>query len=149
MKIKTQLLRKSRDCFNGIWKYKLSGSTKSGLRGEKRLKIGVVMFQEITESVHEPDFLGLALMSISPDATCNVTVDARILSHPEIIADERGFPAPSKSFPLQWRHNGRHGVSDHQAHGCLLNRLFRHRSKKTSKLRVTGLCAAFPRTNGQ
>ena len=42
--------------------------------------------------------------------------------------------------PLQWRHNGRHGVSNHQPHDCLLNRLFRHRSKKTSKLRVTGLC---------
>ena len=27
------------------------------------------------------------------------------------------------------------------SHGCLLNRLFRRRSKKTSKLRVTGLCA--------
>ena len=25
-------------------------------------------------------------------------------------------------------------------HDCLLNRLFRHRSKKTLKLRVTGLC---------
>ena len=32
------------------------------------------------------------------------------------------------------------GVSNHQPHDCLLNRLFRHRSKKTSKLRVTGLC---------
>ena len=29
----------------------------------------------------------------------------------------------------------------HQPHGCLLNRLFRRKSKKTSKLRVTGLCA--------
>ena len=27
-----------------------------------------------------------------------------------------------------------------QPHGCLLNRLFRRRPKKTSKLRVTGLC---------
>ena len=26
-------------------------------------------------------------------------------------------------------------------HDCLLNRLFRRRSKKTSKLRITGLCA--------
>ena len=26
-------------------------------------------------------------------------------------------------------------------HGCLLNRLYKCRSKKTSKLRVTGLCA--------
>ena len=42
---------------------------------------------------------------------------------------------------LQWRHNGRDGVSNHRPHGCLLNRLFRRRSKKTSKLRVTGLCA--------
>ena len=32
-------------------------------------------------------------------------------------------------------------VSNHQPHECLLNSLFRHRSKKTSKLRVTGLCA--------
>ena len=41
---------------------------------------------------------------------------------------------------LQWRHNGRDGVSNHQPHDCLLNRLFGHRSQKTSKLRVTGLC---------
>ena len=40
-----------------------------------------------------------------------------------------------------WRHNDHDGVSNHQPHGCLLNRLFRRRSKKTSKLRVTGLCA--------
>ena len=31
-------------------------------------------------------------------------------------------------------------VSHHQPHDCLLNRLFRRRSKKTSKLRVTDLC---------
>ena len=42
---------------------------------------------------------------------------------------------------LQWRHNGRDSVSNHQPHDCLLNRLFRRRSKKTSKLRVTGFCA--------
>ena len=40
-----------------------------------------------------------------------------------------------------WRHNGRDSVSNHQPHDCLLNRLFRRKSKKTSKLRVTGLCA--------
>ena len=40
---------------------------------------------------------------------------------------------------LQWRHNERDGVSNHQPRHCLLNRLFRHRSKKTSKVRVTGL----------
>ena len=43
--------------------------------------------------------------------------------------------------PLQYRQNGRDSVSNHQPHHCLLNRQFRRRSKKTSKLRVTGLCA--------
>ena len=42
---------------------------------------------------------------------------------------------------LQWRHNGRDSVSNHQPHDSLLNRLLRRKSKKTSKLRVTGLCA--------
>ena len=43
-------------------------------------------------------------------------------------------------FSLLWRHNDHDFVSNYQPHGCLLNRLFRRRSKKTSKLRVTGLC---------
>ena len=37
-------------------------------------------------------------------------------------------------------HDGCDGVSNRQPHDCLLNRSFRCRSKKTSKLRVTGLC---------
>ena len=41
----------------------------------------------------------------------------------------------------RWRHNGRGSVSNRQPHDCLLNCVFRRRSKKTSKLRVTGLCA--------
>ena len=45
------------------------------------------------------------------------------------------------SCPLQWRHNGCDGVSNHQPHQCLFSRLFGRRSKKTSKLHVTGLCA--------
>ena len=40
---------------------------------------------------------------------------------------------------LQWRHNGRDGISNHQPPDCFLNCLFRCKSKKTSKLRVTGL----------
>ena len=46
-----------------------------------------------------------------------------------------------KCISLRWRHNGLDSVSNHQPPGCLLNRLFRRKSKKTSKLRVTGLCA--------
>ena len=39
---------------------------------------------------------------------------------------------------LQWRHN--QCVWNHRHLDCLLNRLFRHRSEKTSKFRITGLC---------
>ena len=42
---------------------------------------------------------------------------------------------------LHWRHNELDGVSTHQPRDCLFTCLFWHRSKKTSKLRVTGLCA--------
>ena len=47
---------------------------------------------------------------------------------------------PNDNHELQWRNNGCDGVSNHQPLGCLLNRLLRRRSKKPSKLRVTGLC---------
>ena len=48
---------------------------------------------------------------------------------------------------LQWRHNGLDGLSNHQSHHCLFSRLFVSRSKKTSKLRITGLCTGnSPRT---
>ena len=50
---------------------------------------------------------------------------------------------------LQWRHNERDRVSNHQPHDCLLNRLFRCRSKKTSKLRVTGLCTGNSPVTGE
>ena len=50
---------------------------------------------------------------------------------------------------LQWRHNGRDGVSNHQLHHCLLNRLFRRRSKETSKLSVTSLCAGNSPVTGE
>ena len=35
----------------------------------------------------------------------------------------------------------RDSVSNYLPHDCLLNRLFRRKSKKTSKLRITGLSA--------
>ena len=50
---------------------------------------------------------------------------------------------------LQWRHNGRDSVSNHQPHDCLLNCLFRSRSKKTSNLRVNGLCAGNSPVSGE
>ena len=56
---------------------------------------------------------------------------------PETVLNQ----SPFSVCALQWHHNGRDCISNHQPRDCLLNRLFRRRSKKTSKLRVTGLCA--------
>ena len=50
---------------------------------------------------------------------------------------------------LQWRHNGRDCASNHQLHHCLLNPVFRRRSKKASKLRVTGLCVGNSMVTGE
>ena len=50
---------------------------------------------------------------------------------------------------LQWHQSGRDGISNHQSHHCLFNCLFRRRSKKTSKLRVTGLCAGNSTVTGE
>ena len=50
-------------------------------------------------------------------------------------ADELGHHSA-----LQWHHNERDGVSNHrQPRDCLFDRLFRRKSKETSKPRVTGL----------
>ena len=63
------------------------------------------------------------------------------------------FAGPSS---YQWRHNGLDGVSNHQPYDCLLKLLFRRRTKKASKLCVTGLWVGkftgnrwIPRTKGQ
>ena len=50
---------------------------------------------------------------------------------------------------LQGRQNGGDGVSNHQPRDCLLNRLFRRRSKKISKFRVTGFCAGNSPVTGE
>ena len=70
------------------------------------------------------------------------------------VFDLFSFLIISVSFPhdnyysLPWRHNGRDGVSNHQPHDYFY-RLFRRRSKKTSKLRVTGLCAGNSPVTGE
>ena len=50
---------------------------------------------------------------------------------------------------LQWRPNERDDASNHKPHDCFLNGLFRRRSKKTSKLRVTGLCEGNSQVTGE
>ena len=61
------------------------------------------------------------------------------ISH--IVLKFHNFPSLHMQVSLRWRHNGRDSVSNLQPHDCLLNLLFRRRSKNASKLSVTGLCA--------
>ena len=50
------------------------------------------------------------------------------------------YDSPKQDFILEWLHNERDGVSNYPRLNCLHNRLSRCWSKKTSKLRATGLC---------
>ena len=50
---------------------------------------------------------------------------------------------------LQWRYDERDGVINHRHLNCLLNLMFRRRSKKTSNLRVTDLCEGNPPVTGE
>ena len=92
------------------------------------------------------------ILSIHADIMCSFAwfvtfetgccIDVNILSfiYPICYTMEL-WPSETRNHkPLEWSHNGRDGVSNHQPCDCLLNRLFRRRSMKISKLRVTGLC---------
>ena len=59
------------------------------------------------------------------------------------------FPAHAQPAVLGIWQEAHGMISNHQPHDCLLNRLFRHRSKKTSKLRVTGLCVGNSQGTGE
>ena len=50
---------------------------------------------------------------------------------------------------LEWRHNERDGVSNHQRLDCIFNRLFWRSSKEAPKLRVTGLCEGNSTVTGE
>ena len=63
-----------------------------------------------------------------------------IISQPTVDVIAPGTLMRSE-LSLEWRHNELDSVWNHQPHHCLLNRLFGCRSRKTSKLRVTDLCA--------
>ena len=65
----------------------------------------------------------------------------QILGHEPVCRRQRDSIHQVRLYSLQWRHNERDNVSNHQPHDCISNCLFRRRSKKTSKHCVTGLCA--------
>ena len=72
-----------------------------------------------------------------------------VSNSPETINANNGITFMTQHMSLLWRHNECDDVSNNQPHDCLLNRSFRCRSKKTSKLRVTGLCAGNSPVTGE
>ena len=65
----------------------------------------------------------------------------RQISHCDVIFVSVKSPRYwlAAEYTLQWRHSDRDGVFNHRRLDCLLYRVIRRRSKKTWKLRVTGL----------
>ena len=76
---------------------------------------------------------------------CHIDAEKQLIKNYSFVRNM----IPVIATTLQWRHDGHDSASNHQPHDCLLNRLFRRRSKKTSKLRVTGLCAGNSPATGE
>ena len=72
--------------------------------------------------------------------TINTIDSPHIAAEYNTTMDTIGRKEAKTLLRLQWCHNEHDGVSNHQPHDYLLNRLCGRRSK-TLKLRVTGLCA--------
>ena len=74
---------------------------------------------------------------------------------PSLIGQRRGFKDFERFCSLSIiklfgvSGNKTANVSNHRPFDCLLNGLFRRRSKKISKLRVTGLCEGNPPVTGE
>ena len=64
------------------------------------------------------------------DATTTLMCDITIM---QSFQGKHDVEACWPMYTLQWRHNERDGVSNHQPHDYLLKDLFRRRSKNTSK----------------
>ena len=66
------------------------------------------------------------------------SLQSNVFSHWLNANLESALTVSEREHPLCGRHNECDGVSNHHPDDCLLKRLFRRGSKKTSKLRVTG-----------
>ena len=81
---------------------------------------------------------------------CNIEYSnaVKIVAHrPDFDGESYGLSVVK--ILLQYCHNELDVISNDQPHDCLPNCLFRRRSKKTSKLRVTGLCEGNSPVSGE
>ena len=93
-------------------------------------------------------FIWFFIIRISRNRKCSVLVASYFKTNLD-SGDLHRLAAPALGLALQWCHNERDGVSDHRRLGGLFSRLFKRRSKETSKLHVTGLCAGNSPVTGE
>ena len=105
----------------------------------------------LTRQWRQCDVIVMALIVIwySKDGWPYMCISMHIFGRTDVVitvptddlAPNSAKPPCKYSLHITVRHNSHNGVPNHQPHDCLLNRIFSRRSKKTSTLRVTDLCA--------
>ena len=77
---------------------------------------------------------------VDMENTAVITLCKAIVGNTQYVENFATESSYSCRATLQWRHNERDGVPNHRRLDGLFNHFFRRRSKKRSKLCVTGLC---------
>ena len=106
-------------------------------RQEPNMVLWLVSHNDVNNYMYFVIMNATLINTIDPLRTEDISESRMVLIRKTFVRNNLHSPW----LTLQWRHDKRIGVSNHQPHGCLLNRLFGRRSKIISKLRVTGLCA--------
>ena len=125
-----------------IWKCRLPKWRPFCSRGDELINI-LISLQHVE----------MGLISMCRSDNCGETFQC-LLKHENveslpILARKKYSNYAVGSVVLQWRYNEHNGVSNHRRLDRLLKCLFRRRSKKTSKLSVTGLCAGNSPVTGE
>ena len=110
--------------------------------GEDNVAVKVNIVVEILLcNKHLPNFETLRRIILRSHQADNkhIPTSNALFSHIRTTTLVMGWLGFGLCVSLQWRHNERDGVSNHCRLDCLHNRLSRRRSKKTSKLHLTGL----------
>ena len=90
--------------------------------------------------VHSPILFSVTSLALGQSYDCPSASEVTLDNMNKINQNQttkKHKTAQTVCIPLLWRHDGHDGVSNHQSHDCLFNRLFRRWSKKTPKLHVT------------
>ena len=125
-----------------------------GLMGALQKLFPVISISSVYSIQHDTYTVGAVItrFCIMRYFQYNTAVTQALPNYKSELVLMKGLPHTSSygvSFTLQWRHNERHGVSNHRRLNCLPNRLFKRRSKKTSMLCITGLCAGNSPVTGE